>query len=125
MTSAVQQLSLFDAMHRPPVIMPVDPDGAVLQTDPDLVFVLPHKRMAWDQATIELHRHDNGLWMWSTSVHCDSGGSGYRVGAKWGKFAESKADALYYAVREIEGRLERFDTPTAALILSWARGLAA
>ncbi|MDX8513550.1 hypothetical protein [Mesorhizobium captivum] len=104
------QLSLFDAMRGPAVILPV---------------VLPHKRLAWDQATIELHRHDNGLWMWSTSFHCDSRGSGYKVGPKWGKFAESKADALFHAVRELEDRLERIEGPTAALILSWAGGLVA
>jgi hypothetical protein len=119
------QPDLFDVLRKPPVVVPVEPDGHVLEGEPDAVFSLPHKRMAWDQATIELHRHDNGLWMWSTGYNCDSGGGGYRVGPKWGNFAESKSDALFYAVRELETKLERIGGSAAAAIMSWARGLAA
>ncbi|RWX72512.1 hypothetical protein [Mesorhizobium sp. M2A.F.Ca.ET.039.01.1.1] len=114
---------LFDALHKPPVIVPVDRDGPVVQGEADVSFVLPHKRLAWHQAEIELHRHDNGLWMWSASFNCGGHGSSYKVGAKWGKFAESKDDALFYAVQEIERRLEKSDGPEATAILKWARGL--
>jgi hypothetical protein len=31
--------------------------------DPDFTFRLPHPRMARDRAEVEIHRHDNGLWM--------------------------------------------------------------
>lgn len=119
------QLDLFDAMHMPPVIVRCDPNGPVVQGDPDVTFAFPHKRMAWNQAEIELHRHDNGLWMWSTSFNFDNRGSSYKVGAKWGKFAESKPDALFYAVRELEAKLDEAEGPTAAAILTWAAGLAA
>ncbi len=35
----------------------------------------------------------------------DQADGGYHVGAKWGRFAETKADALFYAACEIESRL--------------------
>lgn len=119
----MMQLGLFDALRDPPVIMQVDADGPVIQGDLDEVLTLAHPRMAWDRATIELHRHTGGLWMWSTSWNSDSGGSGYRVGPKWGKFASSRDDALFYAVREIEQRLELKGSADAAQIIAWARGL--
>lgn len=113
------QLNLFDALRSPPVRVPVDPDGPVIKTDPDFTFRLPHPRMAWDRADIEIHRHDNGLWMWSTSYMADMGGGGYRVGEKWGKFAATREDALFYACEELERRLDGQDTQDATLIRNW------
>lgn len=117
------QLTLFDALHEPPVLLPVDPDGHVVQGDVDEFLFLPHPRLAWNHAEIELHRHDDGLWMWSASWHCDSCGHGYRVGPKWGKFAQTRDDALFYAVREITSRLEGKDSPEAKQILKWLASL--
>lgn len=117
------QPSLFDALHAPPVRRPVDKDGPVVQGEPDEVLSLPHPRLAWNRADIELHRHESGLWMWSASWHCDGGGRSYRVGEKWGNFAESQDDALYYAVKEIEAALDKKDGPEAAAILKWAASL--
>lgn len=119
----MQQLGLFDTLHAPPVILPVDRDGPVVQGDVDETLALPHPRLAWNRAEIELHRHDNGLWMWSASWHCDMGGSSYRVGPKWGKFAETRDDALFYAVCEIRDRLRDKDGADAAQILAWGATL--
>lgn len=121
----MNQLSLFDTLRRPPVRVAVDPDGPVVRGDVNEALVLPHPRMAWDYAEIELHRHDNGLWMWSTSYNADMSGGGYRVGAKWGKFAETRDDALFYACCEIESNLRGHDGRDAALILKWIEGLKA
>jgi hypothetical protein len=44
------------------------------------------------------------------------GGGGYRVGAKWGKFAETRDDALFYACEELERRIVGRDTPDVMLI---------
>ena len=119
----MSQLGLFDLLHAPPVIRPVDPDGAVVR-EPDVVLSLPHPRMAWNYADIELHQHDDGLWMWATSYCSDGAGGGYRVGAKWGHFAETRDDALYYAIAELKERLARRPCADASKILTWLEGLA-
>lgn len=119
----MSQLGLFDLLHAPPVIVAIKPNGTVVREDPHETLVLPHPRMAWERARIELHRHENSLWMWSTSWQCDDSGRGYRVGEKWGKFAHSRHDALFYAVREITSGLEGHDGPEAKQILSWLASL--
>lgn len=121
----MQQLGLFDVMRAPAVRIPVDADGPVLnaEIEPDFVFRLPHPRMAWDRAEIEIHRHSNGLWMWSTSYSADWCGHGYRVGAKWGNFAENREDALFYACEELERSLQGKETHDVLLIQKWVLAL--
>ncbi|MDX0541657.1 hypothetical protein GOC59_18915 [Sinorhizobium medicae] len=119
----MQQLNLFDTRRGPPIRVPVDPNGPVLQGEPDFVYTLAHPRMAWNRAEIEIHRHENGLWMWSTEWNCDIGGRGYRVGAKWGKFADTREDALFYAACEIEDALRDKPGKEAVLILNWINSL--
>lgn len=116
------QPSLFDALHRPPVYRSIDPGGHVLQGDPDTTLILPHPRLAWGRARIELHPHD-GLWMWSASFGLDGGGRGYRIGPKWGRFAETKDDALFYAIREIREGIERDTCDASNAIRKWLDGL--
>ena len=115
----MQQLSLFDTFRSPAIPRPVEPYGEVLQGDPDAVYRLRHPRLAWDRARIELHQHTDGLWMWSTSFCCDNSGGGYRVGAKWGKFAQTRDDALFYAASEIEARLKGRPGKEGSLVLAW------
>lgn len=119
----MMQLGLFDALHALPIVLPVEPYGSVVQGDVDEFLYLPHPRLAWNRAEIELHRHDNGLWMWSTGWNCDNGGGGYRVGPKWGKFAQTRNDALFYAVRELTARFARKESLASNEILAWARSL--
>lgn len=91
------QLSMFDLIRQPPITMAVDPDGPVVQGQPHETLILPHPRMAWDLARIELHPHGD-LWMWAASSPC----CGHRkVGAKWGRFAACRDDAAHYAACEI------------------------
>lgn len=59
--------------------------------------------------------------MWSASWTADQAGNGYRVGAKWGRFAETKADALFYAASEIEERLSTSHGRETNLVKEWAR----
>lgn len=120
----MQQLSLFDAARRPPVIVAIEPGGHVLQGEADRSWILRHPRLAWDSARIELHRHTNGLWMWGVDFHIENHGGGYRVGRKWGKFAETIDDALYYAVDELLSRIEEDKSSDATRVRTWARGLA-
>ncbi len=99
----MQQLSMFDLIRQPPMIRAVDADGPVVKGDPAETLILPHQRMAWDLARIELHPHD-GAWMWSASSPvCGS----YKVGVKWGRFAETREDAAHYAAKEILRGAER------------------
>lgn len=79
--------------------------------------------MAWNFADIKLHRHDDGLWMWSVAFCCDGEGSGYQVGPKWGKFAETRDDALFYAIAEMRTRLEARKSADAIKILTWLETL--
>lgn len=115
----MQQLSLFDTLRSPAIRKPVVPHGGVVQGEPDAVYRLRHPRLAWDRATIELHQHTDGLWMWSASFYCDNYGGSYRVGPKWGRFAQTRDDALFYAASEIEDRLKSRPGKEAALVLAW------
>lgn len=120
------QLDMFAAFAPPaPVVIrrPVEPHGHVVQGEVDETLILPHARMAWDSARIELHRHTDGLWMWSTSFQTDNHGSTYRVGAKWGKFVETRDAALQHAIAELRDRLAGANGKGKAAILAWAATL--
>jgi hypothetical protein len=113
--------ALLDLMHAPAILRPVCPDGNVIQGEVDEVLTWQGQR-GGISARIELHKHTDGLWMWSTGWDTKSRGHRYRVGPKWGKFAETRDDALFYAVKELEQDLKA-DDPDAGRICAWARGL--
>jgi len=118
------QLSLLDALRTPLVIQPVAPHGEVIQGRADESFVLPHPRLAWPLAQIDLHKHIDGMWMWGVKFSADHHGGGYRVGPKWGKFAATRDDALFYAARELRANLDG-DTGSSALkIRVWLASIA-
>lgn len=119
----VTQLDLFSALRGPKIVLPIDPDGHVVHGNIDEVLTLPHRGLAWNRADIELHRHVDGRWMWSTSFHIEDRGGGYRVGPKWGKFAETRDDALFYAIEELSSRLDGYDTKDARDIRAWMAAL--
>lgn len=104
-----RQFDMFAAIaptRAPPIIRRADPDGPVIQGKIDEVLTLPHPRLRWARARIELHRHTDGLWMWAIGYHDDGGsGGGYRVGPKWGNFASTRDDALFYACEEMRDRM--------------------
>lgn len=96
----MMQMSLLDIMEGPSaeaIRRAVAPDGPVVQGDIDHVFEIPSD-LAYPTARIELHRAEDGLWMWATQHRC----GGYRVGPKWGKFAVTRFDALFFACRELD-----------------------
>lgn len=119
------QLDLFSAMRAPAIRRPVDRDGPTVKGEVDELLRLPEPRMAWDTARIELHRHRGcNLWMWSTNYSTATGGGGYRVGEKWGNFASTRDDALFYAIAELRERLGRHEGCKAThRILAWLDGL--
>lgn len=117
--------TLLDLMHAPAIRRPVSPDGPVVQGAPDevLCWQLDPKKH-WQKAVIELHRHTDGTWMWSTSCSTSLGGWSYKVGEKWGHFAETRADALHHARRELIDRLTMREHGDAIKrIVTWAEGL--
>lgn len=120
------QLDFFADFRDPPILQRVDPDGEVIQ-NPKEVFRLPHSKLVYALCEIRLHPHIDGLWMWSTSIQspADGFGSGYWVGAKWGKFARSRDDALHYAREEVRHLLTKREPrkKAAALILPWLETL--
>lgn len=118
------QLSFFDAFDPVAIRRPVDPDGPVIpQSEIDEVLFLPHPKMAWHRAEIELHQHIDGTWMWSASFNAGGRGHSYRVGPKWGRFAATRDDALRLAVKEIEDRLIGCGESAAVAVLNWASAL--
>ncbi|NYT43138.1 hypothetical protein HZY97_20350 [Sphingomonas sp. R-74633] len=122
------QLDLFARQFTPAMREPVQPHGRVLQSAPDEMLSLAHPKMAWRWAEIELHQHVDGRWMWSTSFNTNGGGSGYRVGEKWGHFAASRDDALHYAIEEMREHLGRRhlqaeERKSVRLILEWLETL--
>jgi hypothetical protein len=119
--------SLLDLMRAPPERVAVDPDGSVVQGEPDEKLTwMPNPRQLYRYAEIELHREPEG-WMWSTSWGTGGAGSSYKVGRKWGHFAATREDALHYAIEELRGRLDArrscIDPATISAILSWAERL--
>ena len=123
----MQQLSLFADTRPAPVLEKVVADGPVVQGDPDMTYRLPHPKMAWSLATIQLHEHEDGRWMWA--VQHASGG--YKVGPKWGRFSATMSTAASFAAAELlnwcdqaEGRLESImiDRSQLRQIRSWAEG---
>lgn len=114
-------MNLLDLMTAPPIVRPVEPKGHVVQGRAQEV-------MCWHErsysAQIELHPQD-GLWMWSVCYTLPGGGSGYKVGAKWGRFAACRADALHHAIAELTDKMARREAhePLAARVLAWAGSL--
>lgn len=106
----------------------VDPNGQVLQGEPQEVLLYPECGKLKISARIELHPHED-KWMWSTSYSLPmptAEGSTYKVGPKWGNFANCRNDALLLAVDELETRLATTSDSTrksADKIVKWARGL--
>lgn len=111
-----EQLSLLAALRESPLDVPVDPDGPVVQGEIDELHVLPHpKGLAWNLAKIELHQAGNGYWMWG--VKHPNGG--FRVGEKWGRFAVTRYDALFYGARELIATVHR-DCEHRDRVIAWA-----
>jgi hypothetical protein len=111
---------LLDLMRGPKIKRPVNDALGVVLGEVDEVLRLPHPRLAWDRARIELHRHTDGLWMWGTSWHADMAGCSYKVGPKWGNFAETRDDALHFAVDEVLSRMGDTESKDANHIRAWA-----
>lgn len=109
MKTMAVQLSMFDLFRPAPLLRVVDPDGLVVSGRIHTVLRLPHPcQKQHDLARIEIHPHEN-YWMWATAFNLELGGSGYRVGPKWGLFAVSMEDAIYYAVHELRNGVARYD----------------
>lgn len=118
--------TLLDLMREPMIVRPVDPDGPTVKADEVLEWGKPWSGFRY--ARIELHQHDDGLWMWARSFELAERAATYRVGPKWGRFAKSRADALHYAIEDLLRDVEKAATTQAqkALarqIVTWTRGL--
>lgn len=102
------QLSMFSLFRPEPIRRAVDPQGMVISGRVHTVLRLAHpKESDQDIARVEIHPYD-GRWMWATAFSIDGqGGSGYRVGPKWGKFAASMEDAIYWAVQELQSGISK------------------
>ncbi|MEM1088183.1 MAG: hypothetical protein AAGH90_10660 [Pseudomonadota bacterium] len=113
------QLSFFDTMRAPAIRKPVERDGRVIRRKIETVLRLAHPKLAWAQARIEVHPSGE-YWMWATGYNTGQGGSGYRVGEKWGKFAHTREDAIYWACNEIRTALaKREETKGTRSIQRW------
>lgn len=108
----MQQASLFDTLRAPATIIPCNPDGNVLQGDADETLRMERKDYAIPFVVIDLHQvrdgKHKGKWMWGIAINRkNSSGCSYKVGEKWGKFAENRDDALFYAREEVTQRYQQ------------------
>ena len=98
----MRQLDLFDGAAQ----SLIDPKGRVCTDDEiDDTITLGDRRLG---LRIELARHHDGRYMWGTSLHTPTGGCGYRVGPKWGHFADTIMDAARRARQEITEKAAHF-----------------
>ena len=105
-----------------PARMPVIPDGAVCGPEyPVQSLRAPVPGCRYGYATIELAQHVDGRWMWGTSYATTWSGGGYRIGPKWGQFADTRAAALREALLELDGRVP---AQTTAALTDKARAAA-
>ncbi|WP_435170733.1 hypothetical protein [Falsirhodobacter sp. 1013] len=117
-------MDMFALMRPAPIRRECEPHGSVLQGEAQELLSLPGKIRALPLAEIELHPHDDGLWMWSTSYHLeDMSGGSYKVGPKWGKFAPTRSDALFYAAEELIEKMGKKSCVSARRVEAWARDL--
>ena len=105
---------------------PCDPNGEVIHDDSQIETLtfgaarLIGGKSAVPTVAIELAQHTDGLWMWATHTHFANGGGGYRVGPKWGKFADTRDEALWAACYEIKERLAgKRDDPKVIAMIDW------
>lgn len=94
----MRQASMFDVTG----FTPVPSDMMVVSGAAREVFTLLRSSNAIPYAVIELHQHNDGRWMWSSSFNLSNGsGRCYKVGPKWGNFAASRSEAMVRAKREM------------------------
>lgn len=104
MNTAMPQADLFAPA---PVLTRerVDPKGSVLPEGADVEVI------AWGDFSkhrgirLEIAQHSDGRWMWSASTLTPAWGASYRIGPKWGQFAQSRADAISAACAEALQRI--------------------
>lgn len=106
MEMGMKQLDLFFEPPPAPATRRIDPDGWVC-TD-DQIFDTIKLGDYRTGLRIELAKHE-GRWMWGTEFHTPTAGCGYRVGPKWGNFADTLRSALMQACDEIRARAPKFD----------------
>ena len=126
--AGMNQFSFMDTLIPPPIRIdrPCDPNGPVIVSTADIAEVLEYTGKNISYFRIELHPHTDGLWMWGINYQVEWRGSGYRVGPKWGKFAEDRDGALYHAREEMRERLHRLDPKSSASVrngLAWLDSL--
>jgi len=109
------QLDLFPALEPILVCLPCAPDGHVCKQSEILETI--HLRDKKVEIRIELAR-DGDRWMFSTSVQTGTSYYGYRVGKKWGKFTNSREDALHFSFAEVKERSPRQAVPQLEKLLA-------
>lgn len=62
--------------------------------------------------------------MWAVSINSSNGSeSGYRPLPKWGKFAQTREDALGRAADQIRGQLDRLTDRERLRVIAWLGGI--
>lgn len=115
------QMSMFDLFRPAPERRRIDRDGEVVRGSVHTVLRL-ERAGNLDLARIELHPHE-GKWMWATGFAVELGGSGYHVGPKWGQFAATHDDALYWAIQEIREGIAKYERSRSTVAIERWLGL--
>jgi hypothetical protein len=101
--------SLLDMMRSPPIRKTVDPDGPVCGPDADVeTLALPQAKRSAPLAEIQIAKDADGHWMWAVLWQTGEAGHSSRVGPKWGRFAASRADAVFHAAGELIAAMEKY-----------------
>lgn len=89
---------------------PIEPNGQVLLDKSKIeTFEFGQKELIAREGgkkavpclVIQIAQHDDGLWMWATSYFFKYSSHGYQVGAKWGKFSNTRQEAITAATQEL------------------------
>lgn len=99
-------------------------DLEIDDADQTLSLMRPHKWAHGELGqlplvSIEVVRYD-GRWMWATRL-CSRNGAGQGGNAlpKWGKFTDSKRQAIQLASDEVRGFMARATTDEQVMISEW------
>jgi hypothetical protein len=102
-----EQLTIFDVLRSPIIKKSEKEDGEVINR---MDYILPNPKSALHIATLSVGQHSkNKLWLWCVTYCYEQSGGGYGLHPTTRIFAETEADALYYAAKELHDGIIKYE----------------